>query len=257
MIEFWAVIGRACMDAKFRGKVIDEARKVKPKESVEKLKELQRFLAKNRFRLSRQDVSNVQHFFTQLISSQLYTIDSQCKSDKIGFPDDLDYCAVVGLALIDKAFRQRLYDSAKGSTLEYFLLGKDSGSPLGFEVPDTRVGQLSDLIISKTARKAMHEATTIGWRPPKKPGQSEDRKKAIDQIVPDVISSVCPESAIFELEKNTSFYSITPGKVRFVALLAYAKLDDRSGFLDDSLIHALDQLLAKFGLGGAPKETVK
>ncbi len=76
-----------------------------------------------------------------------------------------------------------------------------------------------------------------------------------NQKVQDVISSLCPESAIFDEEENRSFYSITPGKGRFLGLLAYATiLKSGSGFLDHSLIPALDQLLHKFGLGGAAEK---
>ena len=128
MLEFWAVMGRMCLDPEFHQQLFERADHTAPFEDLEKLSVFLRI--DNRLTLGRGEIVSINRIVSGNHSGgdfqphasfaddrEVAAIREGLKLRPLSFPEDLAFCAAFGLAGVDRAFRAFVVGSASSERL--------------------------------------------------------------------------------------------------------------------------------------------
>ena len=161
MIDFWAIIGKCCIDPEFHDGVL-ELLKDEPVKLQHWLNEPQ-----NGFILSRVELGELRYLFSANINGTLARICERCEPT-VGSSADYskEFTAVLGLSCIDGRFRDRLRKAAKDGKLQRTLRNEPPRMPLG-ESPrgsgKSEVKIATELFNNRSTVMMFDEIQKVGW----------------------------------------------------------------------------------------------
>lgn len=172
MFDFWSVLGRMCLDPDFHSQLFERADHTLPFEDLEPLSAFLR--VEHRLVLGRGDIVNV----SRIVSGNHAGIDFQphpTLADDLEvaaireglalrplvFPEDQSFCAAVGLACVDRGFRELVVKSASFDALRLELERATLDHPR-ISLTRAEAEDLRELVRSREAQLgAFHQANWI------------------------------------------------------------------------------------------------
>lgn len=163
MIELWATVGRICIDEQFHRNVFPLT---DPTKSFEQLEPLQIFFRDSMLRLARWEVMSLNRIISQEWNGMDIVYFERVEDDvNVGairsafgatfpfpFPQNIEFCAIIGLACIDERHRTDFYNASDPveANIEGLraLLVTAGGSGHKFRVTDDELRALNRLIRS-------------------------------------------------------------------------------------------------------------
>jgi|GEM_PF-5137891 len=181
MIEFWAALGLACVNRDYREELDERCVRFEPPKPYGALNDFKRFIRSNGLRLSRWEIKELERLLKKDVQDHMYAIldgfaatnyDLQIPRDEDGqvvfsfvTQQDLELCAVIGLACNDGRFAGIVFGSAANNGKEIDDRIRECDS-LYFDLDDARYELLANLSQFDGVYQCMQSIEHAGWSPP-------------------------------------------------------------------------------------------